>query len=150
MLKLSTKGRYGTRVMIDLAKHYNEGYIMLKNIANRQEISQKYLEQIIPALKSAGLVISSRGAHGGYMLAKTPSCITLKQIIKTLEEDISIVKCVESPEVCDKVESCLSRIIWEKLNTQITETLQNITLADLISTEEQKNKNKEKSLSYQI
>lgn len=148
MLKLSTKGRYGTRVMLDLAKHYGQGYILLKNIADREEISHKYLEQILPLLKSNNLVKSSRGAYGGYKLSRRPSQITIMEILRAVEGNLSIVECVDSPEVCDRVSYCISRTIWKKLKSEITTMLKTFTLQDLIS--EDKNIGKKKSLTYQI
>jgi len=132
MLRLSTKGRYGTRVMLDLAQRYNQGYVFLKDIAKRQEISQRYLEKIISLLKTAGLVKSSRGAYGGYILAKTPSSVTLKEIIQILEGNLSISECIDSPGCCNRVESCMTRDIWKGIKEKISDSLESITLEDIL------------------
>lgn len=115
MIRLSTKGRYGARLMLELALQYGKGPILLKDIAKRQEISEGYLEHLLPPLKSAGLINSSRGAHGGYILAKALSEITLKEIVQTLEGSLSPVECVDTPTVCQRVRSCVTRDIWKKL-----------------------------------
>src|SRR5450759_2500949 len=96
-MKLSTKGRYGVRLMLDLASHFGEGPVILKQISQREEISEKYLWQLINPLKSVGLVRATRGAHGGYVLAKTPSEITVKDILQVVEGSLCIVECVEKP-----------------------------------------------------
>ena len=101
--------------MLDLAQHYDKGYVFLKDIAKRQEISQRYLEKIISLLKTAGLVKSSRGAYGGYVLSRKPTDITLGEIMQTLEGDLSIVECVDSPGCCSRVETCMTRDIWKDI-----------------------------------
>jgi Rrf2 family protein len=148
MLRLSTKGRYGTRVMLELALDHGNGYTLLKDIAKRQNISVGYLEQIIPSLKSAGLINSSRGAHGGYILARPPEEITLYEIVTALEGPISLVECVNSPEVCDRVDFCVTRDLWDEVSGTIDNTLRSKSLLDLVH----KHRNKEKSrpLMYSI
>jgi len=141
MMKLSTKGRYGARLMLDLALHYNEGPILLKNIAEREDLSVGYLEHILPLLKVAGLIISRRGAHGGYTLSKAPSEITLKDVIQAVEGPLTPVECINSPSVCQKVESCATREVWEKLGESISQTLGSVTLKDMIEMHEEKRKN---------
>lgn len=131
-MKLSTRARYGVRLMIDLALNYGQGPVLLKNIARRQDISEKYLGQLIIPLKTRGLVNSLRGAHGGYQLAKPPAKISLKEIVEALEGDVNVVECVKKPDVCDRVASCISRNIWRDLNEKISQILKSQTLADLI------------------
>jgi len=131
-MKLSTKGRYGSRLMLDLALHNNNGHVLLKDIAKRQEISEKYLGQLIRPLIAAGLVKSTRGAHGGYHLAKSPKLITLKDIIQTLEGSMAIVGCIDAPKECARMKSCLTREIWKEITDKVTEILENITLEDMV------------------
>jgi len=138
MLRLSTKGRYGTRLMLQLALHYNNGPILLKEIAQKEEISPGYLEQLIPALKAAGLVNASRGSHGGYTLAKPPSEISIRMIIQSLEGSISPVECLDSPSVCHRIEQCVARDIWKILRDEIIQTLESKTLEDMLSMHKEK------------
>jgi len=130
-MKLSTRARYGVRLMLVLAGNYGQGSVYLKDIAKGEEISEKYLGQIIIPLRGAGLVNSSRGAHGGYMLAKSPAEITLRQIVEPLEGDC-LVDCVKNPAACTRVLTCATRDVWALLGGKITETLDAITLEQLI------------------
>lgn len=147
MMRISTKGRYGARLMLELALYYGKGPVLLKDIAKREEISEGYLEHLLPSLKAAGLVNSSRGAHGGYTLAKTPSKITLREVVQALEGPLSPAECVDTPNVCQRVRSCVTRDIWKKLGEKISQTLESVTLKDMV--EMQKNKG-ETSLIYNI
>lgn len=147
MMRISTKGRYGARLMLELALYYGKGPVLLKDIAKREEISEGYLEHLLPPLKAAGLVNSSRGAHGGYTLAKTPSEITLREVVQALEGPLSPAECVHTPNVCQRVRSCVTRDIWKKLGEKISQTLESVTLKDMV--EMQKNKG-ETSLIYNI
>ena len=148
MLRLSTKGRYGTRVMLELALNYGEGHMLLKDIAKKQDISVGYLEQIMPNLKAAGFINASRGAHGGYTLARPPAEITLSEIVSSLEGSISLVECINPPEVCDRVDFCVTHDLWSEVSEKIENTLRSKNLQDLVD----KHKNKEKShpLMYSI
>ncbi len=137
-MRLSTKGRYGARLMLELAIHYGEGPVLLKDVARRQEISEKYLGHLILPLKTAGLIHSSRGAHGGYMLARAPSDINLKEVVEAVEGSLSLVECVDVPEVCQKSPSCVHREIWKKVADNISQTLESLTLQDLVEMQEQK------------
>jgi len=145
-MKLSTKGRYGARLMLDLALHYEEGLILLKDIAKRQEISEKYLWQLIPPLKNAGLINSTRGAHGGYMLAKPPAQITLKEIVVTLEGPMCLVECVDNPSLCSRVDTCVSRDVWHEVSEKILQTLESFTLENMV----EKQKRKVEAFTYVI
>ncbi|TET07756.1 Rrf2 family transcriptional regulator [Candidatus Aerophobetes bacterium] len=147
MMRISTKGRYGARLMLELALYYGKGPVSLKDIAKREEISEGYLEHLLPSLKAAGLVNSSRGAHGGYTLAKTPSKITLREVVQALEGPLSPAECVHTPNVCQRVRFCVTRDIWKKLGEKISQTLESVTLKDMV--EMQKNKG-ETSLIYNI
>ena len=131
-MRLSTRSRYGVRLMLGLALNYNKGYTFLKNIAKKEDISEKYLSQLVIPLKARGLIASSRGAHGGYRLAKEPSLITIKDIVQTLEGNLSTVECVKNPSVCRRVPGCVTRDIWELLDEKISDTLSSITLKDLL------------------
>ena len=147
MMRLSTKGRYGARLMLELALNYGNGPVLLKDIARRQEISEGYLEHLLPPLKAAGLVNSTRGAHGGYMLAKAPSEITLREVVQVLEGSLSPVECVDTPSVCQRVRSCVTRDIWKELGEKISHTLESITLKDMVEMQGDK---EESSLAYNI
>lgn len=132
-MKLSTKGRYGMRLMLDLALYYGNGPVLLKDIAERQEISEKYLGHLVAPLKTAGLINSSRGAHGGYMLAKEPAQITLKEVIRALEGSLSLAECINSPRVCRRVPACVTRDILEEMGEKMAEVLESTSLQDMAS-----------------
>jgi len=144
-VKLSTKGRYGTRAMLDLTLHYGQGPVLLKDIAQRQGVSEKYLEHIISSLRIADLVKSVRGAHGGYILAKPPRQIKLSQIIKVLEGSIAPVECLDNPKSCPRKEFCVTRDIWMEMKRAMNEILESVSLRDLI--EKQKIKEQSKKFS---
>jgi transcriptional regulator, BadM/Rrf2 family len=120
--------------MLDLAQHIGQGPISLKSIAERQGISENYLEQLISGLRRNGLVKSVRGAQGGYVLGSEPEKITVGDIIRVLEGPIAPVDCVaeEDPEICQKAEYCVTRIIWEKVRDSIAAVIDSITLADMV------------------
>jgi len=147
-MKLSTKGRYGARLMLDLALHHNNGHVFLKDIAERQEISEKYLGHLIPPLKAAGLINSTRGAHGGYALARDPQDITLGQVIRVVEGGLSLVECVARPEVCHRVDYCVTRDIWSLVSKKIMDSLDSINLQDMVN--QQKQKQSSRPLMYSI
>ena len=134
-MKLSTRSRYGTRLMLDMAQHYDRGPLHLAGIAQRQGISVKYLEQIIIPLKKAQLVKSVRGPKGGHILAKPPEAITVGEIVAVLEEGMNIVDCSNRPEVCERSETCLTRPIWRAAANAMFGKLHAITLADLVKTQ---------------
>lgn len=132
-MKISTKGRYALRLMLDIALHSSEKPVSIKESAKRQKISDKYLEQIISTLNNAGYVRSIRGPQGGYLLRKRPEEYTVGMILRLTEGSLAPVACVEedSPE-CDRMTSCPTVIIWKRLNEAINDVVDNITLADLI------------------
>ncbi|MDI6853928.1 MAG: Rrf2 family transcriptional regulator [Deltaproteobacteria bacterium] len=130
-MKLSTKSRYGTRMLVDMAQRYNQGPVQLGEIAKRQDISVKYLEQIIIPLKKAHYVKSVRGPKGGHILAKPPEEITLAEIVALLEEVSSLVECTENAEICNRSDICPTRLIWKEASEAMFERLKCITLADL-------------------
>ncbi|MHB8136995.1 MAG: RrF2 family transcriptional regulator [Smithellaceae bacterium] len=137
-MKLSTRTRYGVRLMLVLADNYGKGPIFLKDIAKGENISEKYLSLIIIPLRGVGLVNSVRGAHGGYNLAKDPSNITLKEIVDVLEGDCSLVECVKNPSSCSRVPICASHDIWTIIGDKISETLSSITLDTLVKMNQEK------------
>lgn len=137
-MKLSTKGRYGMRAMLALARRYGEGPIPLKEVAEAESLSEAYLEQLVSELRKAGLIRSVRGAQGGYLLAKKPSVITAGDIIRVLEGPIGPVECVADipgAEICDCAESCVERLLWKRLRDSMAQVLDSITLADLMAEE---------------
>ncbi len=132
-MKISTKGRYSIRMLLDLALHRNDGFISLKDIAQRQNISKKYLEQIVPLLNKSGLLRTNRGYQGGYMLAKPASQCTIGEILRLTEGSLAPVACLEYEEnICPNKKECLTLNMWEGLYKVITDYLDNITLQDLI------------------
>ncbi len=134
ILKISTRGRYSLRMMVDLAQHYNEGYIALKDISKRQNISKKYLEQIIPFLNRSKLLITSRGHMGGYQLSKHPSEITVKDIFLSAEGSLAPVSCMDNiPNQCENYKNCLTLPVYEGLYEVIVNYLQGITLQNIIN-----------------
>jgi len=137
-MQLSTRSRYGTRLMVDLALHYDKGPVRINDIAKRQDISVKYLEQLIIPLKKASLIISVRGPKGGHMLAKPTKDITIADIVTLLENETSLSPCLKSPDICDRTETCFTRDIWGMLTVKIYETLNAITLSDVIKKNKQK------------
>jgi Rrf2 family protein len=137
-MKLSTRARYGVRLMVALAFNYGKGPVFLKDVAKGENISEKYLSLIIIPLRRTGLVNSIRGAHGGYLLAKDPSQITMKEIIDVLEGDCSLVDCVRNPSTCPRVPICASHDIWEIIGGKISETLNSVTLDMLVKMNQEK------------
>lgn len=134
-MKLSTKGRYSVTALYELAQHYGNGIVPLKSIALSQGLSENYLEQLMGTLRKAGLVTSTRGAQGGYELARSPEKITICDIITAAEGPIALVDCLladeKSSHPCARAGECVTRGIWEKVCDSINEVLGSITLADL-------------------
>jgi Rrf2 family iron-sulfur cluster assembly transcriptional regulator len=134
-MRLSTKTRYGTRLILDMAQHYGQGAIQLGEIASRQNISLKYLEQIIRPLKKANYVKSFRGAKGGHMLNKPPGEISVGEVVAVLEGGATLVRCDKNPDDCERVDSCLTRYIWREAAEAMFQRLSSITFADLMTLE---------------
>ncbi len=132
-MKISTKGRYGLRVMLDLAVYGKENFVSLTDVAHRQEVSLKYLESIISSLKNSGLVKSSRGKSGGYKLTKIPADYTVGEILKAAEGNLAPVSCLGEGASCPHADGCLSLPVWEGLDKVIDEYLENITLEQVIN-----------------
>ena len=141
-MKISTKGRYALRLMMDLAENNNGSPISLKDVAKRQDISDKYLEQIISILNKAGYVRSVRGAQGGYMLKMEPQNYTVGMILRQTEGSRAPVACIEDDEiVCDRQQQCVTSIVYKKINDAISGVVDNITLQDLVDWQNEKNGN---------
>lgn len=147
-MKLSTKIRYGARAMLELASRYGEGPVELKEIAKKQDISIKYLEQVVIPLRTAGLIKSVRGAKGGYALAKPPSEINLSDVVVTLEGPLFLVDCVEDSNVCKRSSSCVTRDIWMEVSQSLHQILHSITLEAMVRRKIEKEDNP--SPTYQI
>ncbi len=132
-MKISTKGRYAVRMLLDLAEHQQDGYVALKEIAKRQEISKKYLEQIVPILNKSGLLQTNRGSQGGYRLSKKPEQYTVGEILRLTEGSLAPVACLDQPEnLCPRRASCATLFVWQGLYRTIEEYLDGITLQDII------------------
>lgn len=132
-MKISTKGRYALRMLLDLAEHREDGYIALKDIAGRQGISKKYLEQIVPILNRSDLLRTNRGNQGGYMLVKSPDQYTVGEILRLTEGSFAPVACVgRNPEECGRSAGCPTLPVWQGLYRVISEYLDGITLQDIL------------------
>ena len=144
-MKLSTRTRYGVRAILELAAGQGEGPMQIKAIAQQQDISVKYLEQLMAILKSAGFVRSVRGAKGGYILAKPANQIKLSDVFNALEGPVTTVECLENEKYCARVADCVTRQVWAEVQQAIEKVLQSMTLQDLVDRTKDK-----KTLSYQI
>ncbi|MBM3705125.1 MAG: Rrf2 family transcriptional regulator [Actinobacteria bacterium] len=139
-MKLSTRGRYSARLMLELALRYGRGPVLLKDVCESQEMSLKYLSQLIIPLKIAGLISSSRGAHGGYFLARPPEKIKLSEVIIAVEGSVDIVECVANPEICNRSDKCITRDIWAEIGKKCFETLDSYTLQHIADRQLEKEK----------
>jgi Rrf2 family protein len=131
-MKLSTRSRYGTRILVDLARHNEQGPVQIGEISKRQDISVKYLEQLIRPLKQADLVTSVRGPKGGHLLAKEPEEITLGQIVRLFEGQSELVECISNPEKCSMSDDCQVRLAWQDATRVLYEKLDSTSIADLL------------------
>lgn len=132
-MKISTKGRYALRMMLDIAQHQQDGVVSLKDIAGRQKVSQKYLEQIVHMLCENGFLNSSRGVKGGYRLANTPNYYTIGDVLRITEGNLAPVSCLESEEnSCERYEECQTVYIWEGLKQVVDQYLDSITIQDIL------------------
>ncbi len=147
-MKLSTRGRYGTRILLDLALHRDEEPVLLKDIAQRQQISLRYVEHLITPLITGGIVWSTRGPKGGVSLAKHPEEIRLDEVIQLFEGSIAPVECVNNPNVCIRSGFCVTRDIWSELKRVMSEVLESTTLQELV--ERQKKKAQPEEAMYYI
>ena len=138
-MKISTKGRYSLRMLLDLAEHKNEGFVSLKDISERQGISKKYLEQIVSILNSPDILRTNRGNKGGYMLAKEPDQYTAGDILRIAEGGLCPVSCLEDdPNRCDRSDFCKTLPIWQGLKNVISDYLDGITLQDILDSNKDK------------
>ncbi len=144
-MKLSTRTRYGIRAILELAQNEGRGPLQVKTIAQHQDISVKYLEQLMTMLRSTGFVRSIRGSKGGYMLAKAPDQIKLSDVFDCLEGHVTTVECVEDKNYCARAADCIARQVWAQVQDAIKNVLQSITLQDLVDRAKDK-----KMLNYQI
>ena len=147
-MKISTKGRYGTRALLDVALHQNESPVQLKVIAQRQQISLHYLEHIIAPLIAAGMLRSTRGAGGGVSLGRSPQEIKLSEVVRVLEGSIAPAECVDDPNVCSRADLCVTRDIWAEMKEAMAGVLESTTLQDLV--ERQREKQKSDVIEYHI
>lgn len=131
-MKISTKGRYGLRILLDLALHQDGKPRLLRDIAESQQISEKYISRLIIELRKAHLVRSIRGAKGGFQISKKPEELTLFEVIEVMEGPLAIVDCVRAPEKCGRHNLCATRLIWDRLNSEIRDAMRKITLADIL------------------
>ena len=131
-MKLSTRSRYGTRILLEMAEHYKDGFINSAEIARHQEVSLKYLEQILIPLKRANLVVSARGPKGGHRLAKSPAKIRVGEVVSLLEGGPCLAECSLDPQSCGRVETCLTRRIWQEAAKAMYRKLNSFTLSDLV------------------
>ena len=131
-MKLSTRSRYGTRILLELARQSDQNPVQVGIISRQQEIPVKYLEQLIRTLKKAGFITSVRGAKGGYNLARKPETISLGAIVRLFEEQHELVKCISLPDVCEMADDCRVRLAWKEATEALYERLDAITIADLL------------------
>ncbi len=146
-MKLSTKGRYGTRALLELALHRGDGPVLLKDIASRQQISLSYLEHLISPLIAGGILRSTKGPRGGISLAKAPEEIKLSEVIQLLEGSVAPVDCVDNPDICDRSSYCVTRDIWSELKNVMSGVLESTTLQDLVKRQKEK-KGSEEEMYY--
>ena len=147
-MKLSTKALYGTRAILDLALHHGNKLVLLKDIAKRQGISERYLEHIMVLFVSGGLVQSMRGRQGGFALARPPKEIHLSQVIEVVEGSFAPVRCVDNPKWCRRSTVCVTREIWEKLKETMLTMLNSITLEDMVKMQKKKVMREEGQIYY--
>jgi Rrf2 family cysteine metabolism transcriptional repressor len=137
-MKLSTKVRYATRAMLDLALHFNEGAIQIKGICERQDVSEQYLKNLLASLRVANLVRSVRGPRGGFTLARPPSQIRVIEIIRAMEGSIALADCVDAPEICSRADLCVTRDLWTEMGDAMNAVVESTSLQDLVERQTQK------------
>ena len=135
-MKLSTRSRYGARILVDLARHHDQGPVQIGEISKRQDISVKYLEQLIRPLKQASMVTSVRGPKGGHLLAKKPEDISLGEIVRLFEGQSELVECISKPDQCHMSDDCQVRLAWMEATRVLYEKLDSTTISDLINTKD--------------
>ena len=137
-MKLSARARYGTKALLELALHWGEEPVLLKGIAQRQQIPLPYLEHLIGPLVQAGIVKSTRGTRGGVSLVKPPKEVMLSEVIRLLEGSIAPLDCVDNPETCPRYDLCVTHDIWDEVKEAISKVLESITLQDLVERQAEK------------
>ena len=145
-MRISTKGRYGTRVMVELARNHGRGPAKARDLARRQALSPKYVEQLCASLKTAGLVTPVRGARGGYTLSRAPDRISLREVFEALEGPLRLVHCTSDHARCPRARTCVTQEIWAEIEGRVNGVLETRTLQDLA----EKRRNKEKAPDYHI
>ena len=141
-MKISTRGRYALRMLIDLAEHENCGFVALKDIAARQNISKKYLEQIIPIFNNSDILKTARGSQGGYRLSRSPEKYTVGEILRLTEGNLAPVDCLtQDPIECERSVDCPTLPVWQGLNRVINEYLDSITLHDILDQQRKRHMN---------
>ena len=145
-MKLSSRSRYGLRAILDLALEYGGGPLQIKTIAKREDISSKYLEQLMTILKTAGLVRSLRGPKGGYLLVKPPNEVRLSEVFTVLEGPLVTVECLQHPQFCPRCAECITRQVWAQIHDAMLGVLESITLQDMVD----RTKGIDKNANYQI
>ncbi|HPM77438.1 MAG TPA: Rrf2 family transcriptional regulator [bacterium] len=138
-MRISTKGRYGLRALVDLAAHYQDRPVLLSEIAERQTLSKRYLERLFTQLRDNGILRSVRGASGGYMLNRKPNEISVTEILEALEGSLSPVECIVDSQLCCRTEQCVTHDLWTELSSTIREKLDSVSLEEL----------KDKQLAYE-
>ncbi len=147
-MKLSTRGQYGTRALLDLALHNTGRSVRLKDIARRQQISLRYLEHLMTPLITEGMIRSIRGPKGGVLLARPPGEIKLSEVIRLLEGSIAPVECINTPEICDRFDFCVTRDVWAELGEAMNRVLESTTLQDLVERQKRKEEQSAEAMYY--
>ena len=140
-MKVSTKGDYGVRALVELAHHYGEGPLQSAEIAARQEVPEPYLDQLLTTLRRAGFIRSVRGPQGGHALIRDPGEVKLSAVMTALEGSLAPIACVDDPESCTKTGGCVQRDVWERVRDATQEILENVTIGDLAEKEREYNRN---------
>jgi Rrf2 family protein len=143
-MRLSTRTRYGARALLDIAQHSDKGPVLLKDIAKRQRISKDYLEHILIPLRVAGLVRTTRGVQGGFVIAKPPRQIRLDEVVQILERGLALVKCVDDPKAYPYSDVCATHILWRRITEAINQVLKSTTLLDLMEGQGKRRESEEK------
>ncbi len=140
-MKVSTKGDYGVRALVELAHHYGEGPVQSATIASRQEVPEPYLDQLLTTLRRAGFIRSVRGPQGGHALIREPGDVKLSEVMVALEGSLAPIACVDDPESCTKSGGCVQRGVWEQVRDATQAILENVTIGDLAEKEREFNRN---------
>ena len=140
-MKVSTKGDYGVRALVELAHHYGEGPVQSATIASRQEVPEPYLDQLLTTLRRAGFIRSVRGPQGGHALIREPGEVKLSDVMEALEGSLAPIACVDDPESCTKSGGCVQRDVWEQVRDATRAILENVTIGDLAEKEREFNRN---------